>query len=241
MPGHSDPDDLALLALGEQLDDPHLASCARCQRDLEQLRAVVTTARSVTPEDHPQAPPPEVWDRVVAELGLVGGADAEASAAGASAAGDELAARRARSRRGFTALVAAAAAVIGIAVGAGGSALVGGSDDGSGTVVASASLAALPDRSGTGEATVRTVDGERVLVLDVSGLTRADGFYEVWLLDADAKRLVSLGLLDSSTGRFTLPREVDVSDFPVVDVSIEPADGNPAHSGDSVVRGTLTS
>lgn len=232
MPGHSDPDDLALIALGEQLEDPHLATCARCQSELEQLRAVVTTARSVTPEDQPEAPPPQVWDRVVAELGLA--RDARA--------GDELDARRSRSRRGFTALVAAAAAVVGIAVGVGGSALLGGSDEpAAGTVVASASLTALPDRTGTGQATVQTVDGERVLSLDVSGLTRADGFYEVWLLDADAQRLVSLGLLDGSTGRFTLPPEVDVTDFPVVDVSIEPVDGDPAHSGDSVVRGILSS
>ena len=61
----------------------------------------------------------------------------------------------------------------------------------------------------------------------------------MWLLGADGKRLVSLGLLDGTTARFPLPPEVDLSQFPVVDVSLEPADGNPAHSGDSIVRGTL--
>jgi hypothetical protein len=34
---------------------------------------------------------------------------------------------------------------------------------------------------------------------------------------------------------------VDVGEYPVVDVSIEPTDGDPAHSGNSVVRGTLSS
>jgi hypothetical protein len=34
---------------------------------------------------------------------------------------------------------------------------------------------------------------------------------------------------------------VNISTYPVVDVSIEPADGNPAHSGNSVVRGRLAS
>jgi hypothetical protein len=29
-------------------------------------------------------------------------------------------------------------------------------------------------------------------------------------------------------------------EFPVVDISIEPFGGDPSHSGDSVVRGTLT-
>jgi anti-sigma-K factor RskA len=63
----------------------------------------------------------------------------------------------------------------------------------------------------------------------------------VWLLDAAGKRLVSLGLLDGSTATFAVPPQVDLADYPVVDVSLEPADGDPAHSGDSVVRGTLSS
>jgi anti-sigma-K factor RskA len=106
--------------------------------------------------------------------------------------------------------------------------------------VASTRLVPLPDHTGSGAAEVLGTGSSRVLQLDVTGLTRGSGFYEVWLLDADAQRLVSLGLLEGSTGRFPLPPQVDVTRFPVVDVSLEPADGNPAHSGDSVVRGTLT-
>jgi len=30
-----------------------------------------------------------------------------------------------------------------------------------------------------------------------------------------------------------------VADYPLVDISIEPYDGNPTHSGDSIVRGQL--
>jgi anti-sigma-K factor RskA len=63
----------------------------------------------------------------------------------------------------------------------------------------------------------------------------------VWLLDSEAQRLVSLGLLEGDEGRFPLPEQVDVGEYPVVDVSIEPTDGDPAHSGNSVVRGTLSS
>ena len=89
---------------------------------------------------------------------------------------------------------------------------------------------------------LREGDG-RVLELDVPTLTPdTKGFYEVWLLDEDAKRLVSIGLLDLSQGttaRFPIPDDIDLATYPVVDVSVEPADGNPAHSGDSVVRGTL--
>jgi hypothetical protein len=231
---HSDPDQLALRALGEDLPelDQHLAGCAECRRELDELRAVVATAREVEPEDQPVAPPPAVWEAVSAELGLRG-----------VAAGDELAARRMPTgRRRGALLLAAAAAVTGIAVGAAGALLLSG-DDGTAPaqVVAQADLAALPEHQGSGSATVHTSDGERVLVVDVSDLTKGDGFYEVWLLDSEAQRLVSLGLLEGDEGRFPLPEQVDVGEYPVVDVSIEPTDGDPAHSGNSVVRGTLSS
>jgi len=233
VPTHSDPDDLALRALGEEPDhdDEHLATCARCQSELDQLRAVVATARAVGPEDHPQAPPPSVWEGVVTELGLTGAGSADA----------DLAHRRRRSRRGPAVLLVAAAVVLGIVVGVTGTLLVstGNQDDGPGSVVATAALAALPDHEGTGSARVEGSGAERVLELDVSGLSTGDGFYELWLLDKDAKKLVSLGVLAGSHGRFPLPASVDIGEFPVVDVSIEPVDGDPAHSGDSVVRGVL--
>jgi hypothetical protein len=38
---------------------------------------------------------------------------------------------------------------------------------------------------------------------------------------------------------FVLPENLDVGEFPVVDVSNEPIDGDPTHSGDSIVRGVL--
>jgi hypothetical protein len=231
---HSDPDQLALRALGEDLPelDQHLAGCAECRRELDELRAVVATAREVEPEDQPVAPPPAVWEAVSAELGLRG-----------VAAGDELAARRMPTgRRRGALLLAAAAAVTGIAVGAAGALLLSGDDSTApAQVVAQADLAALPEHQGSGSATVHTSDGERVLVVDVSDLTKGDGFYEVWLLDSEAQRLVSLGLLEGDEGRFPLPEQVDVGEYPVVDVSIEPTDGDPAHSGNSVVRGTLSS
>ncbi len=52
---------------------------------------------------------------------------------------------------------------------------------------------------------------------------------------------MSVGLLDTQGTRaaFPLPPSVDVAEFPVVDISLEPVDGNPAHCGDSIVRGTL--
>ncbi len=40
--------------------------------------------------------------------------------------------------------------------------------------------------------------------------------------------------------RSALPADVDLAEFPVVDVSAEPYDGNPGHSAVSVTRGTLS-
>ncbi len=231
---HVHPDDLALLALGEQaeLDRTHLSACARCRDEVDQLRRVVTSARSVTADDTPVAPPARVWGAVAAELGLDGSASSET---------DEVAAVVPLTRpRRRTAVLVAAAALVGVLAGSVVTGLVlSGGDDGG--VVASADLAALPEHQGTGAAEVVGSGDRRELKLDVTGLTTGDGFYEVWLLGADGKRLVSLGLLDGSTASFPLPSQVDLADFPVVDVSLEPADGNPAHSGDSIVRGTLSS
>ena len=50
--------------------------------------------------------------------------------------------------------------------------------------------------------------------------------------------LVSLGPLRPD-GIYDIPPGVDPSRFPIVDVSVEPVDGDPTHSGDSVLRGEL--
>jgi hypothetical protein len=116
-------------------------------------------------------------------------------------------------------------------------------------VIAEAQLEALPGWTASGSASVEeAADGRRDVVVDLAADDSADGstdgstdgLREVWLLRADASGLVSLGLLDGATGRFSIPAGIDLAEFPVVDVSAEPADGNPAHSGDSIVRGTLS-
>lgn len=273
MPEHSEhvsADDLALRALGEELTDvpeSHLASCSHCQSELDQLRAVVTTARAVEPADYPSAPPSSVWDGIVAELGLdrsaaadqpdrpsrgvaAGAADPEGAIRPADSTGADVVSlsapqRDEGKRRPAAWLLATAAALVGLVVGVGATLLATAGDDDELPVVASTELVVLADDSPGGDAEIRGSGSTRVLELDVPGLSPdTDGFYEVWLLDEDAKRLVSIGLLDPSQGTratFPIPEDLDVAEFPVVDVSVEPADGDPAHSGDSIVRGTLTS
>lgn len=69
----------------------------------------------------------------------------------------------------------------------------------------------------------------------------AKGYQEVWLIAPDLSRLVSLGILTADSGTFPLPAGLDLAEFPIVDVSDEPLDGNPAHSSVSIVRGTPAS
>ena len=44
-----------------------------------------------------------------------------------------------------------------------------------------------------------------------------------------------------AAGSFPIPDGVDLSEYDLVDISFEPIDGDPAHSGDSIVRGQLKS
>ena len=80
----------------------------------------------------------------------------------------------------------------------------------------------------------------RTIVVDLDAPVPSGDVREVWLIRSDASGLVSLGLLDGSTGRFVVPDGIDVDEFNLVDVSAEPVDGDPAHSGDSIVRGELS-
>ena len=107
--------------------------------------------------------------------------------------------------------------------------------------IASATLDAFPDHPdavGTAEVTELS-DGERTLTVSIDDFDESDGFREVWLITADASALVSLGELDGKKGTFVVPDDVDLRDYVLVDVSQEPLDGDPAHSGDSIVRGEL--
>ena len=107
-------------------------------------------------------------------------------------------------------------------------------------VVASAVLDPLVDATGPGQAELVAAGGTKRLDVSLSeaGLPAPDGYYEVWLIDRDVHDMVSLGPVRDD-GTYDVPATVDVARFPIVDVSREPADGNPTHSGTSVLRGKL--
>lgn len=240
---HLEPELIALLALGEPADADaraHLDQCTACAAELESLSTTVARGRAAGPELTALVEPPgHVWDAIAAELDLPAhvrpGAPApEAEPQEAS----EPAARRA-GRRVAPAWLAAAAAA-GVVVGGLG---VGWWDTRTPapTVVEQAALDALPQWPGaSGTAVVeRTADGTRELVVTLTGAGTDSGFREVWLIDTEVSRLISLGMLHGNHGVFPLPDDLDLAAYPVVDISEEPFDGNPGHSGDSIVRGVL--
>jgi len=66
-------------------------------------------------------------------------------------------------------------------------------------------------------------------------------FYELWLLNS-ADDLVSLGSFrvpQSGAAEVTVPVPGDATGYGFVDLSVERDDGNPSHSGDSVLRGRV--
>ena len=80
-------------------------------------------------------------------------------------------------------------------------------------------------------------DGSLQLRLSTNDLDAGDGFEVV--INPDVTQLVSLGPLRAD-GVYDLPQGLDPAAFPIVDVSVEPIDGDPTHSGASVLRGELT-
>jgi anti-sigma-K factor RskA len=107
-------------------------------------------------------------------------------------------------------------------------------------IAAGADLSAVTaDFTGSGAAELH----ERELDVETIGLDPLDGSaYELWLLemiDGKVNDLVWVGFIDAD-GTYVIGDDVDLDRFTVVDISIEPMDGDPTHSGNSVLRGELT-
>ncbi len=234
---HPSEDDLALVALGEPVVDvsQHVASCPHCDAELKALTATVHTARRAD-LSLPSPPPQAVWERIADELGvdpsLEVAAPASVQDAGAGSS------RRTTRRPWRGRALAGALTVVGVA--AAGLLVLGLLDPPLFGDPVATPLAALDGSGASGDVLLADDRDERSLLVETAGLPRPDGFYEVWLLDVDGERLVALGALDASgQGRLTVPDGVEIAEYPVVDVSLEPDDGDPGHSGNSILRGDL--
>ena len=258
------PDDVALvdLATGEPVAPhvaSHVATCERCADEVTALREVVGLVGQPVPELVPV--PPRVWDAVAARLdaraaahapaapdapGAPGAPDvtgATASEAPRAAAPDELSARREkRTRRRVAVGWVVGAAAAGLVVGGVGVRLLDGADPADSTVtVASTSLDALDTKRAMGTADVVRHDGRTDLDVHTGAMDPAGGYLEVWLINRDLERMVSVGVLEpgADTQSFAIPQELLDQGYVIVDISREGFDDQPGHSGQSLVRGTL--
>lgn len=253
---HPDPESLGLAALGEQLErdeQAHVAACEFCAVVVEQLRTVVRVARQDIGRAPLEAPGPGVWEGIHRELGLQPaqaqdplmrptseqyGRSGTQSTSGAFLAGSR--GRRAH-RPSLRHRYLLGAAAVGMVTGGGLLWAVQSllPDEASGTV-AEAVLEPLDGFRGEGTAAVVDgADGVRSLEVTSTG-NEADGYEEVWLITPALDRMYSLGVLRDGTGSLTMPDGIDLEEFPIVDISEEPLDGDPTHSGVSVLRGSLT-
>ena len=90
--------------------------------------------------------------------------------------------------------------------------------------------------NGKGEGTVTVTDEGATVV--VSGLPKPDGSYQVWLYN-DIVDAQSLGTISGGSGKLEVKLPSDADEYKFVDVSTEPSDANPNHSGASVLRAPL--
>jgi anti-sigma-K factor RskA len=134
-------------------------------------------------------------------------------------------------------LPALAAVLLLLALGAGGALLITARDPAPSRTLTLTSL--RPDGAAQGKVRLARTGGRATLAVSGLAPSRRGEFYELWLLSPPGD-LVSLGSFRvSAGGRATLqvPLPVDPSRYRFLDVSVEPDDGDPAHSSHSVLRG----
>ena len=235
---HLDDEQLAGLALDEPdelgtRDRAHLRACRTCASRLAELQTLVARGRAAQPG--PARPPgPAVLVAIQAELAAdpVPGPD---SGPAPVALLDRH--REARSRPSPARRLVAAAAVLVVAVGG----AVWYRSATAEVVVARTELTSLPDKQGSGTAQLVERDGGLQLTVDVTRPAATDAFEELWLINTDGRRMISLGVVPPD-GHGTYPVPVNqpgLDGYTVVDISLEPFDGDAAHSRDSLLRGTL--
>jgi hypothetical protein len=242
---HVDLDDLAAFVLTPD-DGPddvrlHVESCADCAA----TAAALSDVRRLVGEEPLVPPAAHVREQVLAQVRASDPADGDGLRAMPLAVGaSDPRARRGRRVPAWAAgLAAGVALVAGLALGR----LTGAEPEAPeaqpsdpGSVVAAAALTALDSDAARGEASVVRNDDMITLRVSAKELGHEDGFHEVWLINVDGTRMVALGVLAAGdTGEFQVPRGLLDEGYRIVDISVEPDDGDPTHSGVSLARGEL--
>lgn len=255
---HLDDQEFALLALeGQHVLTPeaaaHLDACEQCRTEVSAYLAVGDALRERVTLERPSE---DVWARISAELDSepvdlaarrstrpasatttpapIPDPEPSVPAGGAGGTVTELP----RSNPWIRRIAFAAAASF--ALGAASTVVLGQLiNRPNAEVIQAIGLDPLPGWDAEGSATLQQSNGDTVLVIDLPE-AEMDGFREVWLIDRNVERLVSLGTMTGDRAEFTIPEGLDLDEYVIVDVSREHFDGDPTHSGDSIVRGQLS-
>lgn len=242
---HLNPEQLAALAAEPTFTLPadeqeHLSACPVCRAELAELGGLVHEVRAAGSTEV-RAPRPDVWAAVERELA----SDAPLTT-DAGAPVSRLRPRGGRRRFATTAVAAAAGLVVGVGGTLGVLAARAPAQPSQPTgpaLVASTVLAPLPGETGQGTAELVRADDTLMLRVHAAlGSSPAGGYHEVWLLNRDGQRMFALGVLPSSgDASYWLPPPLDdrLDGYETVDISLEPEDGDAAHSQHSLVRGQL--
>jgi hypothetical protein len=230
---HPDDELLADLALGGDLDASsdtreHVSGCPVCSATVQDLRRTLALAAHAESSPTWSPPPQRVWSRI----------EDAVNTATVTTLEPRRAPRPPRRVLPWAAGMAAAGLAIGLLSGR---ALWHETPPAPATTIAQAELDTLDTKQPRGEATVVRSGGViNLKVITTAPLDAGDGFLEVWLINKDGKRMVSVGVLRSDAAEL-LPITQALIDqgYVIVDVSREAFDDKPQHSGDSLVRGTL--
>jgi len=218
-------DDLPGLLLGELPPatavavDRHLARCDPCRRDLAAMAVASSALRDLS------------------HLSLVEAVDLPRLASPADAPTHPslpASVLRDRSRRTRW-LLGAAAVLVALGLGVGGFTVGRDRDTGRGQRVA---LGAPAAGGATAEARMRGAGDDQIMSMSAEGLPRppAGAYYQVWLV-GDAGKDFPVGVLaPNGQGIWSLPADV-AARYRAIDVTLEPADGDPARSERTVLRG----
>lgn len=266
---HLGDDDVAGHVSGERLDDSvvqHLDGCPPCRDRVARTSRVVRALRRAGSDTVIlERPHSQVWDaiKLAVDTSAVDASDTgfarppvddEAPRHGRepthrlAVASDPPSARTdQRWSRGQVVAASVAAFAVGVAAATVGVLALdrGGQDPGqdgsAATTTAVGELSPLEGQRVRGSARVlQDTTGRQITISLDDGAAASDaGFVQAWLLDARTNDMVALGVLAGRRGTFAVPAALDLAAYDFVDLSLEPYDGDPAHSAVSLARGEL--
>jgi len=255
---HPDEELLVDLALGsgDEMSAEvrgHVDGCPVCASTVQELRHTVALVSHAERPSTWSSPPERLWSRIeeaiVQESATPPGTGEEAPAPeelstekpAATPTVTTLESRRAPGPGRRVVPWAAGMAAAGLAIGLlTGRALWSDTPPAPATI-AQAELDTLDTNQRLGEARVVRAGGSVDLtVATTRPFDARDGFIEVWLINKDGKRMVSVGVLHGSAPEtFPITQTLIDQGYVIVDISREGFDNKPQHSGDSLARGTL--